>query len=97
MDKDPSFVDKKHIRMRKFDTDTNSYTTQQDNAFTVEGMMPVPYTLQINVGHGTSNTNQKLQLLEQILVLFNPALEIQSTDNYLDWDKSKLHRCWNTV
>ena len=33
----------------------------------------------------TSNTNQKLQLLEQILVLFNPALEIQSTDNYLDW------------
>jgi hypothetical protein len=33
----------------------------------------------------TSNTNQKLQLLEQLLVLFNPALEIQSTDNYLDW------------
>ena len=23
--------------------------------------------------------------MEQILVLFNPALEIQSTDNYLDW------------
>ena len=82
---DPSFVDKKHIRMRKFDTDTNSYTTQQGNAFTVERMMPVPYTLQINVDIWTSNTNQKLQLLEQILVLFNPALEIQSTDNYLDW------------
>ena len=52
MDKDPSFVDKKHIRMGKFDTDTNSYTTQQGNAFTVEGMMPVPYTLQINVDMG---------------------------------------------
>jgi hypothetical protein len=26
-----------------------------------------------------------MQLLEQILVLFNPSLEIQSTDNYLDW------------
>ena len=36
---DPSFVDKKHIRMRKFDTDTNSYTTQQGNAFTVERMI----------------------------------------------------------
>jgi hypothetical protein len=24
-------------------------------------------------------------LFEQISVLFNPALEIQSTDNYLDW------------
>jgi hypothetical protein len=26
-----------------------------------------------------------MQLLEQILTLFNPALEIQSTDNYIDW------------
>jgi len=82
---DPSFIDKKHIRMRKFDPNTNEYTTQQGNAFTIERMMPVPYTLQMNVDIWTSNTNQKLQLLEQILVLFNPALEIQSTDNYLDW------------
>jgi hypothetical protein len=33
----------------------------------------------------TSNTNQKLQLFEQIATLFNPSLEIQSTDNYIDW------------
>jgi hypothetical protein len=26
-----------------------------------------------------------MQLLEQILVLFNPSLEIQSTDSYIDW------------
>ena len=82
---DPTFVDKKHIRMRKFDANTNSYTTQQGNAFTIERMMPVPYTLQMSVDIWKSNTNQKLQLLEQLLVLFNPALEIQSTDNYLDW------------
>jgi hypothetical protein len=82
---DPTFVDKKHIRMRKFDPNTNEYTTQQGNAFTIERLMPVPYTLQMNVDIWTSNTNQKLQLLEQILVLFNPSLEIQSTDNYLDW------------
>jgi len=82
---DPTFIDKKHIRMRKFDANTNEYTTQQGNAFTVERVMPVPYTLQLNVDVWTSNTNQKLQLLEQLLVLFNPALEIQSTDNYLDW------------
>jgi hypothetical protein len=82
---DPTFIDKKHIRMRKFDPNTNEYNTQQGNAFTVERVMPVPYTLQLNVDVWTSNTNQKLQLLEQLLVLFNPALEIQSTDNYLDW------------
>lgn len=82
---DPTFVDKKHIRMRKFNENTGEYTTQQGNAFTVERLMPVPYTLTMNVDVWSSNTNQKLQLLEQILVLFNPALEIQSTDNYLDW------------
>lgn len=35
--------------------------------------------------YATSNTDQKLQLLEQILVLFNPALEIQQNDNPVDW------------
>ena len=82
---EPTFVDKKHIRQRKYNKDTGEYLTTQGNAFTVERLMPVPYNLTINVDVWTSNTNQKLQLLEQILALFNPALEIQSTDNYLDW------------
>jgi hypothetical protein len=47
--------------------------------------MPVPYSLTINLDIWTSNTNQKFQLLEQIIPLFNPALEIQSTDNFIDW------------
>ena len=81
---DPSFVRLKAHSHGKFDTDTNSYTTQQDNAFTVDGSASTLYITN-QCRHGTSNTNQKLQLLEQILVLFNPALEIQSTDNYLDW------------
>jgi len=82
---DPAFVDKRHIRMRKYDEDSGEYLTTQGNAYTVERMMPVPYQLTLNVDIWTSNTTQKLQLLEQLLVLFNPALEIQSTDNYLDW------------
>jgi hypothetical protein len=47
--------------------------------------MPVPYKLTIKLDIWTSNTEQKMQLLEQILTLFNPSLEIQSTDNYIDW------------
>ena len=78
---EPTFVDKKHIRQRKYDDNTGEYLTTSGNAFTVERMMPVPYNLTINVDVWTSNTNQKLQLLEQMLALFNPALEIQSTDN----------------
>jgi hypothetical protein len=82
---DPSFVDKVNIRQKRYDSENDSYTNAPGNAFTVERHMPVPYSLQFNVDVWTSNTEQKLQLLEQILVLFNPDFEIQSTDNYLDW------------
>jgi len=33
----------------------------------------------------TTNLDQKLQLWEQITVLFNPSIELQTTDNYIDW------------
>jgi len=82
---EPYFVEKQNVRQRYWDTDTESYETTQGTAFTVEKLMPVPYDLEINVDIWTSNTNQKLQLLEQILTLFNPSLEIQSTDNFIDW------------
>jgi hypothetical protein len=82
---EPYFVSKTQIRQRRYDPDTNTYDTTQGNAFTVERLMPVPYRMTINCDFWTSNTNQKLQLFEQVAALFNPALEIQSTDNYLDW------------
>jgi hypothetical protein len=81
----PTYVDNKSIRQRTYDEATGTYETTQGNAFTVERYMPAPYKLSINVDIWTSNTNQKMQLLEQILWLFNPSLEIQSTDNFLDW------------
>jgi hypothetical protein len=47
--------------------------------------MPVPYTLRLNVDFWTTNYQQKLEIIEQLGTLFNPSLEIQSTDNYIDW------------
>jgi hypothetical protein len=82
---DPTFVSKLYVRQRTYDESTETYETTQGNAFTIERIMPVPYKLGITLDIWTSNTNQKLQLLEQILTLFNPSLEIQSTDNYIDW------------
>jgi hypothetical protein len=82
---DPYFVSTIAVRQRTYDDATDSYETTQGNAFTIDRLMPVPYKLTMKLEIWTSNTNQKMQLLEQILVLFNPALEIQSTDNYLDW------------
>ena len=82
---EPYFVSKVNVRQRTYDQDTETYETTQGNAFTIERLMPVPYKLGITLDIWTSNTNQKMQLLEQMLTLFNPSLEVQSTDNYIDW------------
>jgi hypothetical protein len=82
---EPYFVSKIQVRQRTYDTDTDSYEVTQGNAFTIERLMPVPYRMTINCDIWTSNTNQKMQLFEQVATLFNPALEVQSTDNYIDW------------
>ena len=47
--------------------------------------MPVPYNLTIQVDIWTTNTDTKLQILEQLMILFNPSLQLQSNDNPLDW------------
>ena len=40
--------------------------------------MPVPYNLTMQVDIWTSNSDQKFQLLEQILTLYNPSVDINS-------------------
>jgi len=81
----PTYVNKMVLREREYNTSTGTYNTQQGDIFNVERLMPVPYKLTLKVDIWTSNTEQKLQLLEQLCTLFNPALEIQNTDNYIDW------------
>jgi len=86
---DATFVSKLNIRERayeSFDSDGNpEYQNSQGGGYTVERLMPTPFTLSMRADIWTSNTDQKFQLLEQILVLFNPSLEVQTTDNYIDW------------
>lgn len=82
---EPYFVEKLQVRQRALNQETGEYETTQGQAFTVERLMPVPYTLRIQVDFWTTNYNQKLELIEQLGTLFNPSLEIQSTDNFIDW------------
>jgi hypothetical protein len=81
----PTYTEKRNIRERAYDADTGELKTYQQNAVTIERHMPVPYRMDLKLDIYTSNIEQKLQLWEQIAVMFNPAMEIQSTDNYLDW------------
>ena len=82
---DASYISKVHLRERAYESDNNEYLNTQGNNYTVERLMPTPYTLSVAVDLWTTNTEQKLQIMEQILMLFNPSLEIQTTDNYVDW------------
>ena len=82
---DPTLVQSMQIRQRAFDPVAGTYGETQGEAYTVERMMPSPFKLTLKLDIWTSNTEQKLQLMEQLVTMFNPALEVQSTDNYIDW------------
>ena len=82
---DSTYVSKVHIREREYNDVTGEYTAKQGSNYTVERLMPTPYKLTLKADIWTTNTDMKLQIMEQILMLFNPSLEIQTTDNFLDW------------
>jgi hypothetical protein len=91
---DPSFIGKVHIRERDTQIDDNTqsptygqqiYNQAQGRNYTVERLMPTPFKLTMKVDIWSANTDQKLQILEQILVLFNPSLELQTNSNFIDW------------
>lgn len=50
-------------------------------------VMPIPYVMTVELALYASNTNQLHQILEQILVLFDPTLQIQTSDAAFDWTK----------
>jgi len=75
---DPTFVST--IRIRIDDADPQSRA-----GYNVDRLMPTPYVATFAADIWATNTDQKLQIWEQITVLFNPSLELQSSDNYIDW------------
>lgn len=58
-----------------------------DDLTVVKRVMPVPYDMTLELTIYASNTQQMHQILEQILVLFNPDLQIQKSDGPFDWTK----------
>jgi hypothetical protein len=50
-------------------------------------VMPIPYDLTMEVYAYASNTDQAFQIAEQILMLFDPMIQIQKNDKQADWTK----------
>jgi len=82
---DPTFISKVHIRERAYDEDNQEYLNTQGSNYTVERIMPSPWTITFQSDIWSTNTDMKFQIWEQLVVFFNPSFEIQTTDNYIDW------------
>lgn len=50
-------------------------------------VMPIPYNMNMELAIYASNTEQMHQIIEQILLLFDPVLQIQISDALFDWTK----------
>lgn len=93
----PTHVDRAQVLEKKFDSNNNQFLDELGESYTLERIAPIPYDLTLNVDIWTSNTEQKLQLLEQILLLFNPSVNLQSSDNPFDWTSLGVVELINTT
>ena len=81
----PYHIEKQHLKERDVLADGTYADNKLGAGYTIEKVMPSPFRLEVTADIWTTNTDQKLQIMEQILYLFNPDFEIQKTDNYIDW------------
>jgi hypothetical protein len=79
----PSLVSTVNVNERAYDGE--KYLNNVGNRYTVKRYMPVPFTMTANVDIWTSSLNQKEELFEQTQVLFNGMVDIQTSNNPLDW------------
>lgn len=82
---DTQYVGKVSTIERQFDAQTQTYSADPGVRQDVERYMPVPYDLYLKLDVWTPNITTKLQLFEQIGMIFNPSLQLQQNSNLLDW------------
>lgn len=53
----------------------------------MERYMPIPYNFTFELAIYSSNMDQMFQILEQLLIIFDPTLQIQTNDSPYDWSR----------
>lgn len=54
---------------------------------TLTRLKPAAYVVDLDLAIWASNDDQHFQLIEQILSIFNPSIQIQTSDSRFDWTK----------
>ena len=65
----PYHIEKQHLKERNYNTETGEYDNQLGAGYTIEKVMPSPFRLNVSADIFTTNTDMKLQIMEQILYL----------------------------
>ena len=63
----------------------NEYTKKLDKQHKVTRHNPVPWTFTFDLNIWVTQTQTKMELFEQISTLFAPSIQLQLTENPLDW------------
>lgn len=82
---DTQYVGKVSTVEREFNTETQTYNANPGVRQDVERYMPVPIDITFKLDVWTTNTTTKLQIMEQIMTIFNPSIQLQQNSNLLDW------------
>jgi len=82
---DTQYVGKVSTVEREFDKQTQTYGPGPGVRQDIERYMPVPYDLYLKLDVWTPNITTKLQIFEQISIIFNPSIQLQQNSNLLDW------------
>ena len=83
----PYYEYESEMTEKKFNEEIGNYEYEPGDTYHISRLNPVPIGFVFKLYIVTSNYTQKFQLLEQIRALFNPALELQTSENPLDWTR----------
>lgn len=73
-----------NIVEREYDTATNRYTSNRGAAYYIKRFNPINIPIKFKLNIWTSNLEHKLQIFEQLRMIFNPSIDIQESTNFLD-------------
>lgn len=72
-------------KARKHEENVKWYDEATQTNKAVSKLMATPYIANVDLSIWASNQQQMFQIMEQILLIFNPRLSIQTTEDIHDW------------
>lgn len=83
----PYYEFETEVTEKRFDEEAGNYVYEPGNSYHIKRLNPVPIGFTFRLYVLTTKLEQKFQLLEQIRALFTPTLELQTSENPLDWTR----------